>query len=148
MLWTVPEVRHETTAFRRAVDLMDHLQAERLMWLHRLGAWPTPISQLFPTGISLHQLADKVAVTEDAWVRFLEDLDDEDLSQSLQWDGLTIEGTWRWTVEGILTQAHGHAWYHRGQIALLIEQLGGEAVETDFIAWDRPERMDLQRPVI
>jgi uncharacterized damage-inducible protein DinB len=35
----------------------------------------------------------------------------------------------------VLTQLFGHAWYHRGQIAQLVAELGGKAVDTDYIFW-------------
>jgi uncharacterized damage-inducible protein DinB len=36
----------------------------------------------------------------------------------------------------------GHAWYHRGQIAMLVKDLGGETVDTDYIFWNRPTVLD------
>ena len=45
---------------------------------------------------------------------------------------------YRWRLLDLLTQVFGHAWYHRGQIAMLVNDLGGEAVDTDFIFWNRP----------
>ena len=45
---------------------------------------------------------------------------------------------YRWPLIDLLTQLFGHAWYHRGQIALLVKDLGGEPVDTDYIFWSRP----------
>ncbi len=33
----------------------------------------------------------------------------------------------------------GHASCHRGQIALLVDQLGGETVDTDYVYWAVPD---------
>jgi uncharacterized damage-inducible protein DinB len=38
-------------------------------------------------------------------------------------------------VEVQVIQLFGHASYHRGQIALLVDQLGGEVVDTDYVDW-------------
>jgi uncharacterized damage-inducible protein DinB len=42
----------------------------------------------------------------------------------------------------MLTQVFGHAWYHRGQIASLVAELGGKAVDTDFIFWCKLAPLD------
>ena len=48
----------------------------------------------------------------------------------------------RWDVEGVLTQTFGHAWYHRGQIATIVNGLGGKPVDTDYIYWcGTPEKL-------
>jgi uncharacterized damage-inducible protein DinB len=49
---------------------------------------------------------------------------------------------WRWQLVDLLTQLFGHAWYHRGQIAMLVKDLGGETVDTDFIFWSGPTPID------
>jgi hypothetical protein len=36
----------------------------------------------------------------------------------------------------------GHAWYHRGHIAQLVAAFGGQAVDTDYIFWSKPARID------
>ena len=38
-----------------------------------------------------------------------------------------------------MTQVNGHAWYHRGQIGMLVSRLGGKFVDTDLVLWDKPE---------
>ncbi len=40
-------------------------------------------------------------------------------------------------VEDILTQLFGHSWYHRGQIAARVRELGGEPAATDFVFFTR-----------
>ncbi|MGC4045162.1 MAG: DinB family protein [Armatimonas sp.] len=38
-------------------------------------------------------------------------------------------------IEVQIVQLIGHAPYHRGQVALLVDQLGGEVVDTDYADW-------------
>jgi uncharacterized damage-inducible protein DinB len=74
-------------------------------------------------------------------VEYLRRLDDTELARELEWQ-LPNEERYRWNVEGVLTQVFGHAWYHRGQIAQLVGALGGQVVDTDYIFWSKPARID------
>jgi uncharacterized damage-inducible protein DinB len=140
MLASVPDQRRNTPEFQKAVDRMAHLVAARLRWLNRLGHWPER-PEIFPQGMNLSDLPAKVAAMEEAWVQYLRGLDDSDLAQELEWQAADGK-RYRWNVEGLLTQTFGHAWYHRGQIAQLVTVLGGQAVDTDFIFWSKPARVE------
>jgi uncharacterized damage-inducible protein DinB len=136
MLASVPVERRSAPEFQKAVGRMAHLVAARRRWLSRLGHWPESPS-LFPQSTTLDELPALVTSTEAAWVAYLGQLDDDQLAREI--DYRTDDGrTFRWTVEGVLTQLFGHAWYHRGQIAQLVAQLGGKAVDTDYIFWCKP----------
>ena len=41
-----------------------------------------------------------------------------------------------------MVQLFGHDAYHRGQVALLVDQLGGETVDTDYVDWWWANRKD------
>ena len=133
MLESVPPERRGAAEFQKAVDRLAHLVAARRRWLYRLGHL-SEAPALFPKGNALADLPALVANTETAWVTYLERLDDAELARTLEWEALDGR-RYRWDVEGILTQVFGHAWYHRGQIAQLVAQLGGQAVDTDYILW-------------
>ena len=133
MLESVPANRRDSPGFQRAVGRMAHLVAARRRWLSRLGHWQDPPTTPFPQA-SLAELPTMVADTEAAWVAYLSKLDDRDLAREFEWQ-LPDGRRFRWTIEGILTQTFGHAWYHRGQIAQLVAELGGQAVDTDYIFW-------------
>jgi uncharacterized damage-inducible protein DinB len=133
MLESVPADRRDTPEFQKAVGRMAHLVAARRRWLARLGHWQDPPTTSFPQ-VALADLPAQVADTEAAWVDYLSKLTDADLAREVEWQ-LPDGRRFRWTVEGILTQTFGHAWYHRGQIAQLVADLGGKAVDTDYIFW-------------
>jgi uncharacterized damage-inducible protein DinB len=136
MLASVPAERRNGAEFQKAVGRMAHLVAARRRWLYRLGHWSESPS-LFPQSSTLEVLPELVASTEAAWVAYLDQLDDAQLARDF--DYRTDDGrTFRWNVEGVLTQLFGHAWYHRGQIAQLVALLGGKAVDTDYIFWSKP----------
>jgi uncharacterized damage-inducible protein DinB len=139
MLASVPVDRRASAEFQKAVGRMAHLVAARRRWLHRLGHLPTA-PELFPT-TALADLEAAVADTERAWVAYLGQLDDAQLAREVEW--VAGDGhRYRWTVEGVLTQTFGHAWYHRGQIAQLVAALGGKAVDTDYIFWCKLTPLD------
>ena len=137
MLDSVPADGRAAADFQRAVDLMAHMIRARRMWLHRLGAWPEVPGGWNSDGSPLAELPALLRPTEAAWVAWLGRLDDATLAADLEWT--TVDGKrYRWPVEAILTQVSGHAWYHRGQIAQLVKDLGGKTVSTDYYFWRPP----------
>ncbi|HMF16996.1 MAG TPA: DinB family protein [Gemmataceae bacterium] len=140
MLESVPAERHTAPEFQKAVDRLAHIVVARRRWLQRLGqSIQAPVA--FPQGTKLTDLPALIADTEAAWVAYLDRLDDRELARTLEWEA-NDGRRYRWDVEGILTQLSGHAWYHRGQIAQLVAQLGGKAVDTDYIFWCKLPPLD------
>jgi uncharacterized damage-inducible protein DinB len=136
MLQSVPTASRASPQFARAVGKMAHLAAARHMWLYRLGVVVDRPQSWFPT-MSLEQLPAAVEEIEQRWTRYLSGLTDADLAGDFTCTN--DEGRrFRWRILDLLTQVFGHAWYHRGQIAMLVKDLGGEAVDTDYIFWNRP----------
>ncbi|MFO0935037.1 MAG: DinB family protein [Gemmataceae bacterium] len=137
MLQSVPAERRTDPLFQKALDKMAHLVAARRRWLTRLGI-TTELPDIFPTG-QLDELPALVAATEAQWVNYLAKLDDDALVKPFEWvwNGQRM----RWTLEGILTQVNGHAWYHRGQIAMLVSMVGGKMVDTDYVFFCKPEKL-------
>lgn len=145
MLESVPAAQRSEPQFKRAVDLMAHLVCARRNWLQRMGKLPETPEVWFPERVALSDLAGQITDVETAWTSYLESLDDAELQREFSF-GASDGNGWQWNVEGVLTQVNGHAWYHRGQIALLVDMLGGETVDTDYIFWHRdahgsPERI-------
>lgn len=140
MLESVPQAGRSSPAFARAVGKMAHLVAARHFWLFRLGECADRPQSWFPA-TPLDQLPAAVAAIEQRWVTYLAKLTDADLAADCT---LVAENgrRWRWDLIDLLTQLFGHAWYHRGQIAMLVKDLGGESVDTDFIFWSGPTPCD------
>lgn len=137
MLQSVPAEKRSDPLFAKAVGKMAHLVAARRRWLTRLGV-TTELPDAFPAW-TLDELPALVAATEAAWVAYLNSLDDAAIAKSIEW---SFNGQkMRWTLEGVLTQTNGHAWYHRGQIALLVTMLGGKMTDTDYIFFAKPEKL-------
>src|SRR5579884_136880 len=133
-LATVPEERRTCPAFAKAVVLLGHLAAARLLWLYRFGVATEPPTDFFPQGLSVAEVTTRLGQAQEAWTTYFKKLDDAELARAFEYQSLD-GGRFRNTVQDILTQLFGHSWYHRGQIASLIREAGGEPAATDFVFW-------------
>jgi uncharacterized damage-inducible protein DinB len=136
MLESVPPAARDSPAFARAVGKFAHLVAARHMWLNRLGVAPDRPESWFPA-TTLEQLPAAVDAVERRWTAYLASLTDADLAGDFTFAGGDGKRR-RWKLLDLLTQVFGHAWYHRGQIASLVKDVGGQPVDTDYIFWDKP----------
>jgi uncharacterized damage-inducible protein DinB len=134
MLESVPESARTNPNFQRAIDKMAHLIAARQIWLFRLGEWPERPATFFPTGTTLADLPPRLKAIEEAWNTYLANIDETNILAEFTFTSSTGD-RYRWNVLDLLTQVFGHAWYHRGQIATLIGDLGGKVIDTDYIFW-------------
>ncbi len=137
-LQACPASARQHPAFQQAVDLLAHVAAARRMWLARMGISSERVSpqELEPQNVSLSELSTRLEAAEQAWADYLARLDPGELSRNVEYKSYD-SGSFRNTVEEILTQLYGHSHYHRGQIALLMRQAGGRAAPTDYILWVR-----------
>ena len=125
----------ESPSFQKAVDLLAHLVAARRMWLFRFGVTAEKV-ELFPRGVDFATLLPLIEQMESEWDQYLATLTDEGLEKIFEYT--SYEGSrFRNSIGDILTQLFGHSWYHRGQIAALVRQMGGEPAVTDFVFWAR-----------
>lgn len=141
MLESVPVESRSNPAFGRAMGKMAHLVIARCMWLHRLGLGEFAFADWFPVW-SFDELKSRSASIEERWTAYLASLSDADLAGDFEFaarDGSRR----RWNRLDLFTQVFGHAWYHRGQIAMLVKDLGGSVVDTDYIFWHRPTVLDV-----
>lgn len=133
MLDSVPEVNRTDARFQQAVTIADHLAACREKWLDYMegkgqtqGAWWNDQCEL----AALHP---RFAAHESHWTDYLAYLEEDQLAKDFDF---TEQGQrFSLPAEMQIIQLFGHASYHRGQIALLVDQLGGEAVDTDYVDW-------------
>jgi uncharacterized damage-inducible protein DinB len=135
MLESVPQENRTNPNFQRAIDKMSHLIAARQGWLYRLGHWPDPPTARVPPGLTIADLRTRLAPLEQAWTAYLASLDDATLLSEFTFSFAASPDRWQWNILDLLTQTFGHAWYHRGQIALLVKDLGGKPIDTDYIDW-------------
>ena len=131
-----PEDKRATPQYHKAVDLFAHMMLARRLWLYRFGILAEGPREFFPQNVALDSVKAMAEETHAAWSDYFERLDDAELARVFEYRAL--DGPrFRSRVEDILTQLFGHSWYHRGQIAMLLRQAGGEPAATDFVYWSR-----------
>jgi uncharacterized damage-inducible protein DinB len=135
-LTAVPAPKRSAPEFKKAVSWLGHMMAARRLWLFRFGVAKEAPTEFFPQRVSLEEVSAQVKEVHRLWTDYFSRLDDTELARAFEYQSL--EGPWfRNTVEDILAQLFGHSWYHRGQIAALIREIGEEPAATDFVFWAR-----------
>jgi len=135
MIESVPLDKRDDPGFGRALVLAAHLSACRENWLDRMIAEGQGQVDWWPEDVKFASLRPRYAAMESKWADYLASLTDDDLDCDFEF-GTTDGKRWRWSIEGQIVQLVGHAFYHRGQIALLVGELGGEPVDTDYLYWE------------
>lgn len=131
-----PEDQRTTPSYQKAVDLFAHMMLARRLWLYRFGVLDEGPRDFFPQNVALDAVKAMAEEMHAVWSAYFERLDDAEIARVFEYRAL--DGPrYRNRVEDILTQLFGHSWYHRGQIALLLRQAGGEPAATDFVFWSR-----------
>ncbi|AIE83781.1 DinB family protein [Fimbriimonas ginsengisoli] len=141
MLGSVPEGVREDERFQRAVVLAAHLAACRENWLDRMIDGGVNQTDWWPEKAELADLRPRFDAIESRWTDYLANLSEPELDVDFDFP-VSSGGGYRWNIEGQIVQLVGHAFYHRGQIAQLVDQLGGEAVDTDYLYWAFSQKPD------
>ena len=130
MLSGVPKSTQSDPRFQRAVSIVDHLVACRENWLDLFLTSGLNQVRWYDEDADLEAVQARYGKMQADWLVFLGELSDDELSLDRKFpegDGVT-----NWHFEGQIIQLMGHAHYHRGQVTLLVDQLGGEVVDTDY----------------
>jgi uncharacterized damage-inducible protein DinB len=134
MLESVPEANRKDARFQQAVNIAGHLAACRENWLDRMVGDGLNQAPWFEDACEISTLPARFAAIEKRWSDYFATIDETELAREFEFP---VRGgdEYRWYVEGQILQLIGHAPYHRGQVSLLVDQLGGETVDTDYLMW-------------
>ena len=135
MMDSVPTDRRTALQFSQAVDLAAHLALCRENWLNRMDDDGSKVDHWFEQGVDFETLRQRFANIERFWTLYLHRLNDDDLDRNFELKG-TDGSDQLLQVEVQLTQMVGHAFYHRGQIVMIVDSLGGDTVDTDYLFWE------------
>lgn len=126
----------EAPALVKARQVWSHVQWARRLWLSRLvGAPPPDVADAFPPW-PLERAASECLALDRAWRDAVLALDEPGLRRVVAYR--TTEGhDAASTVADILAHVVNHSTYHRGQVARLVAECGGEVAVTDFIVFAR-----------
>ena len=134
MLESVPESGRADGRFQQAVSIADHLASCRENWLERMDGAGLCRAAWFDEHCDFATLGPRFTALERRWTDYLVRLDDSQLAQDFEFTEPNGENFC--LPVGVQTeQLAGHAAYHRGQIALIVDQLGGEVGDTDYADW-------------
>src|ERR1043166_3986830 len=125
MLESVPEASRSDARFQRAVTLADHLAAGREKWLDYMDGEGRNQIAWWDERCELATLRPRFAALESQWKDYLARLEADRLAQDFEFTE-SNGACFRLPIEVQIVQLIGHALYHRGQVALLVDQLGGE----------------------
>ncbi len=137
MLESVPDANRGEDRFQQAVTLAGHLAACRENWLDFMARDSKNQVAWRDERCDLATLRPRFAALESQWTDYLARLGDDQLAQDFEFTEADGE-RYSLPTEVQIVQLLGHASYHRGQIALLVDQLGGETVDTDYVYWAVP----------
>jgi uncharacterized damage-inducible protein DinB len=118
----------------RAIGLFAHVAAAEHVWLSRLMGRP-PEHPVWPE-LDLAAGAALAARTATELRHYVDSLGPDDLAREVDYTN-SAGRRFRDRVDDILMHVAMHGAYHRGQIALLTRQGGGEPASTDYIAFVR-----------
>lgn len=137
MIESVPYENRDDPRFQRVLALAGHLAACRENWLDRIVAGGQHQKDWWPSDVRLEGLRQRYEKMQETWTSFFSGLTEEDLRRDFEFV-IQSGACYRWNVEGQIVQLYGHAFYHRGQIAMIIAELGGKPVDTDYLYWAIP----------
>ena len=132
---TIPEPARSSPQAVRAAQVMAHVQLARRVWLARLNDRVERPADWFPAW-PLPELRAAAAEIDRAWGDYLRVLTPTALAQTFEYassDGQRFSNT----VHDVLTHVFNHSTYHRGQVARLVHECGGQRPSTDFIFFAR-----------
>ena len=135
MVESVPGANRSAARLARAVQLAHHLAVCGENWLDRMAHGGNAQKDWWPEGHAAEALRARYAKVEKEWTAYLARTTEADLAKEFEFLGSDGRTQFRWSIEGQIVQLVGHAFYHRGQIALLVEELGGQTENTDYLFW-------------
>ncbi|MEP6755392.1 MAG: DinB family protein [Chthonomonadales bacterium] len=139
MLAGVPKDKQSDPLFQRAVSIVDHLVACRENWLIFMTGSDGKMVDWYDTSAKLETMPGRFDAMHATWTSYLASLTDESVNDDFEFfDNVRV----LWSIHGQIDQLAGHAHYHRGQVTLIVDLLGGEVVDTDYAdyVYERSEK--------
>jgi uncharacterized damage-inducible protein DinB len=115
--------------------LLSHILLAEKIWLMRLrGEDPSSVPTFQEFSLEeCRRMADELHA---GYVDFIDSLTPNDLERSITYKN-TKGDEFTTPINEVLTHVGLHGAYHRGQIAWLVREGGGTAINTDFITFTR-----------
>lgn len=125
-------------SFARAVQVFAHMLLARRVWLARLQGGQHQVRDWFPT-LPLDELRQMARTLDADWLAYLDACNPNALDAECNY--VSSEGVgYSSQIRDILTHVYNHSTYHRGQLARLVSECGGQRASTDYILLTRKRR--------
>lgn len=128
-------LRSTGTKVEQARRVFAHIVAVERLWLDRMQSRDTMGFIIWPDW-SLAECEAHLEENHRSYEAFLTTLDETDLSRVVTYRN-TAGKEFQTAIGNILLHVFLHGAYHRGQIARLVREAGGEPVPTDYIVYAR-----------
>jgi uncharacterized damage-inducible protein DinB len=118
--------------YARALAVMGHILWTRRRWLWRLGECEPPPETMPVKDWPIARLYTENDELDQLWAKFLDGLKAPDFDGSIKYrggDGVDYCDS----LGEIVDHVFAHSNYHRGQVAMLVKQCGGDPAETDYL---------------
>ncbi|HYZ83822.1 MAG TPA: DinB family protein [Bryobacteraceae bacterium] len=123
--------RYNFTAFKSLLGTILHIfQADRL-WLDRLHGRKVGLVRETDAQMTLEDIREAWNPLLDAWDAAIEN--ETDFDRTLVWHSIVWQKDCSAPLWQVLLHLVNHGSYHRGQISMLLRQLGHESVTNDYI---------------
>lgn len=133
---SIPDANRAGADAQRAQGIMAHIQLARRIWLERAERLASaPVPDWFPAW-PVEQTAKLAGELDRSWSAFLDSIRDPDLDRPVLYSNIKGE-KFTSTLDDILIHVFNHSTYHRGQVARLVTDAGGQRALTDYIAFFR-----------
>lgn len=135
-LETIPAGQRTGEKYARACGLVPHNLIARKTWLLRIRATPHENPKDWFPALDAAQTRAMAAEVDGLWRDYLGSLRESDLSNELRYTA--SDGTkYVSLVSDVLIHVFNHSTYHRGQVARIVHELGGQRASTDHIVFTR-----------
>ena len=117
----------------RAIAKLAHTVQAREAWLSRIAPerFEKP-EQLWPKEWTFDALSEAAERAGGNWSAWMDGLEGEEMDRVVEYE--SYEGKrFRNTVEDILLHVWSHGFYHRGQVGMMINEMGGTPPAIDYI---------------
>jgi len=133
---SIPPGNRGDDRYQRVIGLLPHCLLARQVWLWRVNAVAyDTIKDWFPP-MSPRQIAEIALDVDAQWSQYLGALTEAELAREIHYTASDATA-YVSRVADILTHVFNHSTYHRGQIARLVNELGGQRASTDSITFSR-----------
>jgi uncharacterized damage-inducible protein DinB len=123
--------RHNFTPFKNLLGTLLHIfQADRI-WLERVQGIRAPFFREGDDKLTLQLLGQAWNALFDAWDEWVASTDDFD--RQLVFHSVLLQKDLEAPLSQVLLHVVNHASYHRGQVSMLLRQLGHTSATNDLI---------------